>query len=108
MFVSETLKTHLETSSTIHLQSLVLAEWNMNMPDNIYKLGNYRYRPTGSDVQYRTLPLSFDSLDAGNYYTGATDADIVIDGGFDNSGVPQLFRSTKEKTKMIPLISNKR
>jgi hypothetical protein len=101
MFVSETLKTHLETSSTINLQSLVLAEWNMNMPDNIYKLGNYRYRPTGSDVQYRTLPLSFDNLDLGNYYTGATDADIVIDGGFDNSGVPQLFTSTKEKMKMI-------
>ena len=101
MFVSETLKTHLETSSTVRLQSLVLAEWNMNMPDNIYKLGNYRYRPTGSDVQYRTLPLSFDSLDLGNYYTGATDADVVVDGGFDNSGVPQLFTSTKEKMKMI-------
>jgi hypothetical protein len=101
MFVSETLKTHLETSSTVHLQSLVLAEWNMNMPDNIFKLGNYRYRPTGSDVQYRTLPINFDSLDEGNYYTGATDADVVIDGGFDNSGVPQLFTSTKEKMKMI-------
>ena len=101
MFVSETLKTHLETSSTVHLQSLVLAEWNMNMPDNIFKLGNYRYRPTGSDVQYRTLPLTFDSLDVGSYYTGATDADVVVDGGFDNSGVPQLFTSTKEKIKMI-------
>jgi len=101
MFVSETLKTHLETSSTVHLQSLVLAEWNMNMPDNIFKLGNYRYRPTGSDVQYRTLPITFDDLDVGNYYTGATDADIVVDGGFDNSGVPQLFTSTKEKIKMI-------
>ncbi len=101
MFVSETLKTHLETSSTIQLQSLVLAEWNMNMPDNIYKLGNYRYRPIGDNVQYRTLPLTFDQLDSGNYYTGATDADIVVDGGFDNSGVPQLFTSTKEKLKMI-------
>ena len=101
MFASETLKTHLETSSTVHLQSLVLAEWNMNMPDNIFKLGNYRYRPTGSDVQYRTLPLTFDSLDVGNYYTGATDADVTVDGGFDNSGVPQLFTSTKEKMKMI-------
>jgi hypothetical protein len=101
MFVSETLKTHLETSSTVQLQSLVLAEWNMNMPDNIFKLGNYRYRPTGSDVKFRTLPLTFDPLDAGNYYIGATDADVVVDGGFDNSGVPQLFTSTKEKLKMI-------
>jgi hypothetical protein len=101
MFVSQALKTHLETSSTVHLQSLVLAEWNMNMPDNIFKLGNYRYRPTGSDVQFRTLPLTFDPLDAGNYYTGATDADIVVDGGFTDTGVPQLFTSTKEKMKMI-------
>ena len=101
MFVSEVLKTHLETSSTISLQSLVLAEWNMNMPDNIYKLGNYRYRPTGSDVQYRTLPLTFDNLDTGNYYTGATDADVVIDGGYTNSGTPQLFTSIKEKVNML-------
>jgi hypothetical protein len=97
MFVSETLKTHLETSSTVSLQSLVLAEWNMNMPDNIYKLGNYRYRPIDSDVTYKTLPLSFDNLDAGNYYTGATDADVVIDGGYTNLEVPQLFTSIKER-----------
>ena len=101
MFVSETLKTHLETSSTISLQSLVLAEWNMNMPDNIYKLGNYRYRPLDSALTYKTLPLTFDNLDAGNYYTGATDADVVIDGGYTNLEVPQLFTSIKEKVKML-------
>ena len=101
MFVSETLKTHLETSSTISRQSLVLAEWNMNMPDNIYKLGNYRYRPLDSSVTYKTLPLTFDNLDAGNYYTGATDADVVIDGGYTNLDVPQLFTSIKEKIKML-------
>ena len=101
MFVNDLLKTHLETSSTISLQSLVLAEWNMNMPDNIYKLGNYRYRPLGSDVKFRTIPLTFDNLDAGNYYTGATDADVTIDGGYTNLEVPQLFTSTKEKVKML-------
>ena len=101
MFVSETLKTHLETSSTISLQSLVLAEWNMNMPDNIYKLGNYRYRPLDSALTYKTLPLTFDNLDAGNYYTDATDADVVIDGGYTNLDVPQLFTSIKEKVKML-------
>jgi len=71
------------------------------MPDNIYKLGNYRYRPLGSDVQFRTLPLTFDNLDTGNYYTGATDADVVIDGGYTNLNVPQLFTSIKEKVKML-------
>jgi hypothetical protein len=88
MFVSEALKTHLETSATIRLQSLVLSEWNMNMPDNIQKVGNYRYRPLDSTSQYFTIPISFDPLDQGNYYTGATDADVVIDGGFTDSGTP--------------------
>ena len=101
MFVSEALKTHLETSATIQAESLVLAEWNMNMPDNISKLGNYRYRPLGSDLQLRNLPISFDNQDAGNYYTGATDADIVVDGGFQNNGTPISFTSTNEKMKMI-------
>jgi len=101
VFVNEALKTHLETSATVKLQSLVLAEWNMNMPDNIYKLGNYRYRPFDNTSQYFTLPNDFDQLDAGNYFTGATDADVVIDGGFTNSNVPQLFTSTKDKMKMI-------
>ena len=101
MFVSEALKTHLETSATIRLQSLVLAEWNMNMPDNLQKVGNYRYRPTTQDSQYFTLPVSFDLLDTGNYYTGATDADVVIDGGFTNNNTPQQFTLQKDKMKMI-------
>ena len=101
MFVNEALKTHLETSATIKLQSLVLAEWNMNMPDNIYKIGNYRYRPTDSSSQYYNLPNEFDQLDSGNYYTGATDADVVVDGGFTDLGVPQTFTLKKDKMNMI-------
>jgi hypothetical protein len=73
MFVSEALKTHLETSSTIHLQSLVLAEWNMNMPDNIFKLGNYRYRKFDADEKYNTLPSEFDKFDIG--YTSVETSD---------------------------------
>ena len=101
MFVNEALKTHLETSATVRLESLILVEWNMNMPDNIQKLGNYRYRPTTPGSQYYTLPDAFDTLDSGNYYTNATDADIIIDGGFDNLDVPQKFTSTKDKMKII-------
>jgi hypothetical protein len=101
VFVNEALKTHLETSGTVRLESLILVEWNMNMPDNIQKLGNYRYRPTTPGSQYHTLPDAFDPLDSGNYYTNATDADIIIDGGFDNSNVPQKFTATKDKMKII-------
>jgi hypothetical protein len=101
MFVNDALKTHLETSSTIQLQSLISAEWNMNMPDNIYKLGNYRYRPTDNTSKFRTMPSSFDQLDSAGYYTGATDADVIVDGGYNNEGVPQFFKSKKEKMNMI-------
>ena len=80
---------------------MVLAEWNMNMPDNLQKVGNYRYRPTDVTSQYFTLPISFDLLDEGNYYTGATDADVVIDGGFTNNNTPQQFTLQKDKMKMI-------
>lgn len=101
MFEGQELKTHLETSSTVKLQSLVLAEWNMNMPDNIFKLGNYRYRSTDNTSLYFTLPNEFDNLDAGNYYTGATDADVVIDGGFEDDDTPQSFTLKKDKLKLI-------
>jgi hypothetical protein len=101
MFESTELKNHFETSATIQTQSLILAEWNMNMPDNIYKLGNYRYRSQEQNSQFLTLINTFDNADTGNFYTGATDADIVIDGGFENNGTPQLFTSTKEKIKLL-------
>jgi len=101
MFVSEELKTYFETSATIDIKSLILAEWNMNMPDNIFKIGNYRYRPITTTSIYSTLPSTFDQLDAGNYYTGATDANLVIEGGFEDDDTPKQFTLTKDKMKMI-------
>ena len=73
----------------------------MNMPDNIQKLGNYRYRPNGTDTKFKTISNIFDPADAAGFYTGATDADIAIDGGYTDSDVPQFFVSKKEKMKML-------
>ena len=101
MFESTDLKNHFETSGTIQTESLVLAEWNMNMPDNIFKLGNYRYRSQEQNSQFLTIPNTFDNADAGLFYTGATDADVVVDGGFENNGTPQTFTSIKEKNKLL-------
>ncbi len=101
MFVSEALKTHLETSATINLQSLVLAEWNMNMPENIERVGNYRYRPLGSNVQNRTVPASFDDLDQGNYYDDALYSNALVSSGLAQDNTPQQFVSVKEKMKML-------
>lgn len=101
MFQSDELKNHLATSHTIQTQSLVFAEWNLNQPENIARIGNYRYRPGSSDAQYSTLPLTYDVNDTGNYYTGATDSDVVVDGGYDDNGDPIMFSIAKDKFKML-------
>ena len=109
MFQDEDLKTHLETSPTVRTQSAIIAEWNMNIANNISKIGNYRYRPTAPndtldpDFKYRTVPNTFDVNDIGNFYTGATDADIKVDGGIDPNGnsQPWFLLAQNKKNEML-------
>lgn len=102
MFINDELKDFLQTSSVVRSQSAVIAEWNMNIADNLKKIGNYRYRPTDeAGTKYKNIIGAFDDNDSGNYYTGAIDADITIDGGFDDLNQPISFASNKEKVKML-------
>jgi hypothetical protein len=108
MFVDANLKQHFEESSTIRLQSKVIAEINMNSYSNIKMIGNYRYRPlAGINSQYGFLPNTFDITDAGNFYTGATLADVVVDGGYEDEldvnddPIPALFMSNKQKEPLL-------
>ena len=48
MFDDIDLKKHLETSSVVKTKTAVIAEWNLNSPTNILKIGNYRYSPPKS------------------------------------------------------------
>ena len=96
MFQNEALKEYLLESQTVTSKSVVTAEWNMNIPGNIQKLGNYRNRK--SSTQYNVLPNFYDLADSGNIYTGATDADVSIDSGFvDEDDEPIVFKYSKEK-----------
>ena len=101
MFQSEELNNHLKTSDTIQVEAAVYAEWNMNQPGNVARIGNYRYRPTYTASQYYLIPMSYDSADIGNYYTGATDSNVVVNAGFDDEDEPTLFISPKEKMKTL-------
>ena len=111
MLADKFLQNHLESQNTIEIKSLVLAEWNLNTPTNIYLTGNYRYRPaenftldSGSRSKYATINGSFDYTDEGNFYTGATDADVIVDGGYtpgSNGDVPISFVSKKQKDGML-------
>ena len=108
MFSSDQLKTHFETSPTIKSRSLIVSEWNMNLPENIIKLGNYRNRKNStieSDSKYATLPSTYDSIDTGYFYTDATDSDVTINNGYgyteEGSQVPSLFTSKKDNLKLF-------
>jgi len=101
MFQSTELADHLRTSDTIKTETSIYAEWNMNRPGNIARLGNYRYRPTYTGSQYFLIPMNYDPIDSGYYYTDATDSDIAIDSGFDDNDDPTLFISKKEKMKLL-------
>lgn len=109
MFQNNELKAHLESSSTVKTQTAVIAEWNMNIANNIFKIGNYRYRPTASsniddsNFKYKILPNTFDVNDLGNYYTGATDADVLVDGGIDptTNNEPWFLLPNNKKNSML-------
>ncbi len=101
MFEDKDLQTFLETAQTVRNKSAVVAEWNMNSTNNIRHIGNYRYRPTKTSSVYSSLPTSFDINDAGNFYTGATDADVLVDGTFDDSNSPSAFLTKKEKLQTL-------
>lgn len=101
MFEDKDLQTFLETAPTVRNKSVITAEWNMNIPTNIKHIGNYRYRPTQTSTVYSSLPTSFDINDAGNFYTGATDADVSVDGSFDNNDIPTIFLTKKEKLQTL-------
>lgn len=108
MFTGSELKTHLETSATIQSRSLITAEWNMNIPENIFRLGNYRYRKNGTTIEefkYENIISTFDKNDIGYYYDGATDADTTILNGYGydetNQVIPTLFTFKKDQLKLL-------
>lgn len=101
MFGGQDLQNEINSSSSIDVKSNVFAEWNMNIPQNFLSIGNYRNRQQDTNSIYYTLPQNFDMYDAGRYYTGATDADVLIDGGFDDNGQSLAFSSSQDNIKRL-------
>lgn len=101
MFQSTDLKDKLEQSHTIENEQKIWIEWNLNQSYNISKVGNYRYRPGKSDPVYGLINSIYDSSDVGNYYTGATDSDTIINAGFNDDKTPTTFTTPKQKIKLI-------
>jgi hypothetical protein len=96
LFYDAKLQEHLETSSSVKNRSFISAEWNMNVPDNIKMVGNYRYRK--DDTTLRLLPVQFDENDA--TYKNGTNSDTTIENGFDDNDQPIKFSTVNEKEKL--------
>src|SRR6056300_89523 len=101
MFRSDDLENHLEYSHTIENNQAVWVEINMNQSYNIDKVGNYRYRPGTTDPEYGIIQSSYDENDVGNFYTGATDSDTVINAGFEDNDDPAFFVAPKRKINLL-------
>jgi hypothetical protein len=95
MFQDPTLQNYIETTNTIKLESFVTAEWNLNDFDKISNYGNYRYRPNDSNVQYFTIPNSYDSSDIGNYYTDNLESTIIFESSVDDNNTPIQFTTNE-------------
>ena len=103
MFQSEELNDHLRTSDSIKVQNRIFSEWNLNDPQNIKRLGNYRYRPTYSASPYYLIPSTYIDNEIGPiyYYTDATDSDVAIESGLNKLDEPTFFISPQQKMKML-------
>ena len=107
MYQDATLKSHLETTSTIRLRSLVVGEWNHNVAQNILEVGNYRFRPTvGSPTEANFGVVQDDwvaetSASSPKYYYGATDADVTFNSGYSDTTTPEVFSTIDQKRKLL-------
>lgn len=107
MYSNETLTNYLQESSAVETKSRVLAEWNLNIFENIEVIGNYKNRPiasnTANTLASTWIPEDEDTVDKTWY--GFTDYDTVVDGGFteDVSGTetPVTFQSSNERQKSL-------
>ncbi len=101
MFSNTDLIEHLKSSDSISLNSVVISEWNLNIPGNIKKIGNYRYRQTESNSIYNTLPNTYDPSDLGDYYTDATISYAISPTQVDNNNNLQNFYSEQQKMSAL-------
>ena len=106
MYQNSNLKDYIEQSSTVNLQSLVIAEWNMNFSDNIARLGNYRYRPSmlsgETEANFGVIAPTYDANDVLVAYTGATDSNTILNTGIDlSNGDPTIDANINQTEKML-------
>jgi hypothetical protein len=87
------LDNFVKVSTTLQIESLIIAEWNMNDFEKILNYGSYRFRPSDSDSLYFRLPLNYDVLDQGDFYTDANKSTFTFADFVQDDDEPVLFES---------------
>ena len=106
MYSNTALTNHLQESAAVETKSKVLAEWNLNIFENIEAIGNYKNRPIASNTA-NTLPGTWvmedeNTLAENRTWYGFTDYDTTIDGGYtDENATPVTFQSSNERQKSL-------
>jgi hypothetical protein len=89
------------------LESIVIAEWNMNFSDNILTMGNYRYRPNiASPTEENFGVAKIDWLletasSEDKYYFGATDSSTILNTGIDLNTQETTINATVDETEKM-------
>lgn len=91
MFTDNDLKTALQNESALRLQTLVLAEFNLNDLENVERIGNYFYRPLDLYEPFTYYQPDDDSL----FYT---DSDLSYE-EYKVTDDPDPFRVEDKSSK---------
>jgi hypothetical protein len=96
-----TLLEYVDSANTIHTQSQIIAEWNLNMFDNIKLVGNYKNRPSQGGFTIANKFVEETVSTANKQYLGFTESDVITDGGYNETGIPITFLSKNQKTNIL-------
>lgn len=88
------LEDYVKTSHTLNIESLIVAEWNMNDFEEIAAYGTYKWRQLDSaSSQYYNLPLQFILNDEGKYWTDGDQSFYTFADFVQDDDEPVLFQT---------------
>jgi hypothetical protein len=104
MYQSADLQKHIEQSSSVNVQALVLAEWNLNFADNVKLVGNYRWRNGNST--YGTISSSFNPNETNTttnptYYNALISYNTPFRVDPTDNTTPVYYQTDNQKEKLL-------
>lgn len=97
------LNDFVKLSNTLQIESLVIAEWNMNSFATINNYGSYRFRPGlqgASAAVYNRIPSQYIESDPGDYFTDANKSVYVFNDFVDKNDEPVIFEADEVRRSL--------